>query len=432
MDLITPDSPAYEETRKPAIPRFHDARPAALASCGDPDDVAEALAHARSSGLAVAVRSGGHSFSGSSSTTGLVIDVTPMNTVEVTDGIATVGAGTRLGELYDALLEHDLTIPAGCGPEVGVAGLTLGGGFGILGREHGLTCDHLLAAEVVLADGRLVRCDEGHETDLFWALRGAGGGRFGVVTSLTFRTIPPPPATGFHLSWPIEHAAALIEAWQSWSPPAPDRLAASLLATSVVNVFGSMLGSETETQELLEAFVASVGVDPESATLRPAPFRETKRWLTELGLGDERPDGVMFSKSEYFRGPLPPQAIEQLAESLERHRLPGETRELDFSPWAGAYNRVPADATAFPHRAELFVLKHAAVVAGDASPAEREAARSWVRRSWETVHPWGSGGVYPNFPDPELDDPAGAYWGANRERVDRVGASYDPEGLFRT
>jgi FAD binding domain/Berberine and berberine like len=432
MDLITPDSPAYEAARKPAIPRFHDARPAAVASCGDPDDVAAALAHARGSGLPVAVRSGGHSFAGSSSTTGLVIDVTPMNGVEVRDGTATVGAGARLGQVYDALLEHDLTIPAGCGPDVGVSGLTLGGGFGILGRQHGLTCDQLLAADVVLADGRLARCDEGHDADLFWALRGAGGGRLGVVTSLTFRTVTPPPATGFHLVWPIEHAAALIEAWQSWSPHAPDQLAASLLATSVVNVFGSMLGSEADTQALLDAFVATVGVDPETATLRPGPFRETKRWLTELGLGDERPGGVMFSKSEYFRGPLPSEAIAALVENLERDRAAGETRELDFSPWAGAYNRVPADATAFPHRAELFVLKHAAVVAGDASAAEREAARSWVRRSWETVHPWGSGGVYPNFPDPELYDPPLAYWGPNRERVDKVAARYDPEGLFRT
>jgi FAD/FMN-containing dehydrogenase len=135
--------------------------------------------------------------------------------------VATVGAGARLGDVYDSLDEHGLTIPAGCGPSVGIAGLTLGGGLGILGRKYGLTSDQLLAAQLVLADGRVVECDEHHDGELFWALRGAGGGNFGVVTSLTFSTIPAPDATAFHLVWPNTQTAALIDAWKAWAPAAP-------------------------------------------------------------------------------------------------------------------------------------------------------------------------------------------------------------------
>ena len=189
----------------------------------------------------------------------MVIDVGPLDDVSVSDGVATIGAGARLGAVYDALLEHGVTIPAGCGPEVGIAGLTLGGGLGIMGRRHGLTSDSLVGATVAL-DGRLVECDEQREPDLFWALRGAGGGRFGIVTSFTFRTVPAPEATAFDLRF--TDAAALVEAWQAWAPDAPDELAASLLISAgpdpaeppVIKVFGAMLGSRAETEALLSRF----------------------------------------------------------------------------------------------------------------------------------------------------------------------------------
>jgi FAD/FMN-containing dehydrogenase len=188
-DVVLPGSADYGSVRKPVMARFELVRPLAVVRCATPADVAATLAVARRLRLPTAIRSGGHSVAGRSSTDGIVLDVTPMRSVAVAEEVATVGAGVRLGDLYDELAEHGLTIPAGCGSSVGIAGLTLGGGLGILGRKHGLTCDHLLRAQVVLADGRVVECDEHH--DLFWALRGAGGGHFGVVTSLVFRTSQP-------------------------------------------------------------------------------------------------------------------------------------------------------------------------------------------------------------------------------------------------
>jgi FAD/FMN-containing dehydrogenase len=437
-EVVLPESPGYEAARKPAIARFHDARPQAIVLCETAEDVSDAILFARRFGLEMAPRSGGHCFAGRSSTGGVVLDVSPMRSVSVS-GLATVGAGARLGGVYDALHEHGLTIPAGCGPDVGIAGLTLGGGLGILGRKYGLTSDSLLAAQVALANGRIVECDEHNEPDLFWALRGAGGCNFGVLTSLVFRTLPAPDATAFQLTWPDTCASEVMEAWQGWSPAGPDELAASLLLTApdepdrppVVNVFGAMLGTRSNTEELLEDLVVRVGTDPASASLAHASYRETKRYLAEHGPGDDRPQGHPYSKSEYFRGPLPAEAIESLVETFSKERVAGQSRELDFTPWGGAYNRVPAEATAFAHRRELFLLKHAVSVEPDARDVEKEAALRWLGRSWATVRPWGTGRAYPNFPDPDLEDWPRAYHGTNLERLALVKERYDPDNLFR-
>jgi hypothetical protein len=440
--VVLPGSPEYDSVRKPAIPRFDEIRPQAVVLCRNPADVAEALAFARRSGLQLAARSGGHCFAGRSSTEGAVIDVSPLRSVEVADGLVRVGAGTRLGHLYDALAEHQLTLAAGCGPDVGIAGLTLGGGLGILGRLHGLTCDQLVAAEIVLADGSVVECDDHRDAELFWALRGAGHGTFGIVTSFVFRALPMPVATSFRLAWPFTHAARVIETWQAWSPSAPPELAASLLVTAsgdvdeppAVTVFGAMIGPESETVELLEQFVAAVGIDPDPVRQQQRSYRETKRYLSEVGASEgpveEAPEGHPYSKSEYFRQLVPAEGIAALVEHFASQRLPGQSRELDFSPWSGAYNRVAADATAFVHRAERYLLKHAVVIDPDTSGPGVESAKRWLTRSWELAHPWGSGGVYPNFPDPELPDPARAYFGANHERLRQVKQRYDPESFF--
>jgi FAD/FMN-containing dehydrogenase len=438
-EVVLQGSPDYESARKPAIARFHDTMPLAVVGCETPEDVSEAISFARRYALHAVPRSGGHCFSGRSSTEGIVIDVSPMRSVSVCAGVTTVGAGANLGEVYDALDGDGLTIPAGCGPSVGTSGLTLGGGMGILGRKHGLTSDSLLGAQVVLADGRIVECDGRREEDLFWALRGSGGCNFGVLTSLAFETIRAPAATAFHLTWRPEDAASLVQVWQTWAPDAPDELAASLLITApgdvdrppTVNVFGAMLGTESDAKEILGELVTRAGVDPTSTFYKHAPYREIKRYLAEHGLGDDRPDGHQFSKSEFFRGPLPEGAVAALVENLSRERVQGESRELDFTPWAGAYNRVPGEATAFAHRDERFLLLHVAVVDSGASTEERMAARGWLGRSWASVHPWGSGGVYPNFPDPDLEGWALAYHGSNLKRLVNLKRRYDPDGFFR-
>jgi FAD/FMN-containing dehydrogenase len=457
-DVILPGAPEYESVCTPPVARFDDGflmaaelvRPEAVVLCKEPADVAAAIALARRFGLETATRSGGHCFAGHSSTGGIVIDVSPMRSVSASGAVATVGAGTRLGDLYDSLETERLTIAAGCGPSVGIAGLTLGGGVGILGRVHGLTCDQLLGAQVVLADGRIVDCDEHRDGDLFWALRGGGGGNFGVVTSFRFRAVPAPTATGFHLVWPYSDAAAVLGAWQEWAPDAPEELAASVLITlsgdldqpPLMNLFGAMIGTEAETFDLLGELVARIGTDPIATASQHGSYLETKRYLAGLGDQFEQIDRDQsqpaqplpvhaVSKSEFFQRSLRAEAIAALVAHFAGARVAGQSRELDCMPWGGAYNRLPADATAFPHRDARFLLKHTVVFDPDASSRQKEVGRQWLRRSWESVHPWGSGGVYVNFPEPDLVAPERAYHGPNYERLLSVKRRYDPDNFFR-
>jgi FAD/FMN-containing dehydrogenase len=444
-DILLAGSDEYESARRSQIARFDDVRPHAVVRCRAPEDVVQALHFAAREGHHLALRSGGHSFAGRSSTTGVVIDLSGINEVSVSETTVTVGAGARLGAIYDALAAQGRTIAAGCGPTVGIAGLTLGGGLGILGRSHGLTADQLVSARAVLADGRIIDCDEEHHADLFWALRGAGGGQFAAVTELELRTLPAPVATGFHLMWPWQDAAAVLDAWQRWAPDGPDGLAASLLVKSpsdpsrqpVVQVFGAVLEIEAAARSALDDLIADIGSTPTRANHFAGSYREIKRYLGEFDIGSsewrpfEREAGHSYSWSEYFRRELPVDVISELLSHLVDERSLRETRVLDFTPWGGAYNRVPADATAFVHRAERFLLKQEVIIDGNASTVERQSARSWLTRSWELVHPWGSGGVYPNFPDPELENWGRAYHGTNLPKLRRVKSAYDPDNLFR-
>ena len=358
--LVLPDSSDYELARKPEMVRFQNVRPQAVVLCRSAADVSATIAFARRHRLQTAIRSGGHSVAGRSSTEGVVIDVTPMDAVAVVDGVATVGAGVRLASLYDVLEPLGITIPAGSSHSVGIAGLTLGGGLGILGRKYGLTCDHLLRAEVVLADGHVVECDEHENEDLFWALRGAGCGNFGVVTSLVFRTVPAPPATIFHLVWPFTHASPLIQAWQDWAPAGPDELDATLRLSAsgdgdrppLVDLFGVVLGSDGDAAELLDELIAGAGADPVSASRRDVSYRDAKRYLDGVGPADEWHEqappppppqaNYLFTKSEFLRRPLPRETIEALVENVPGGLARGQACEVTFTPWGGAYNRVRA------------------------------------------------------------------------------------------
>jgi FAD/FMN-containing dehydrogenase len=443
--VIVPGSPASNDLL-PFSARFDDVAPEAVVHCTSEGDVAETIAFIRRHGLLTATRSGGHCFAGRSTTPGVVIDVSPIRSVTVAEGVVRIGAGAVLGEVYSATIPHGLTIPGGTCPSVGVAGLTLGGGLGILGRSHGVTSDCLVGAQVVLADSRTIECDEHRERELFWALRGAGTGHFGVVTELTFDPVPTPATTDLLLSWPAPAAAAVAAGWMSWSPGAPDALSASLLVSAgpapdeepSVEVVGTLLGAASDAREMVAGLIALVGSDPISAWIEDHSYEDSMRfWATRAGerLDDPRARpaarAIHLVRSEFFGRPLPAEATSVLLERLVDARAEGQSRGIDFSPWGGAYNRVPADATAFVHRDELFWIKHEASVAPDASPDAVGAARSWVEGSWDAVHPWGTGGVFPNFADPDLAEWGHAYHGSNFERLCEIKARYDPENVFR-
>jgi hypothetical protein len=447
-DVVAPDAAAYDEVRKSPWAQYAHIRPLAVARCRTPADVDEAIAFARRERLPFAIRSGGHCFAGGSTTRGLVVDLSPIASVRGSGDIVRIGAGALLGDIDDALVSDGRALVAGACPSVGVAGLTLGGGLGIIGRSFGLTCDRLLEAEVVLADGCIVTCDEDRHKDLFWALRGAGAGRFGVVTGFTFRTVAAQPLTCFQLAWPSRHAAVIIDAWQRLAPTAPNELAASLLLNASaaaaeparLTLFGAMRGGQSDTRALLDEFVTRAGADPETTALDELPYREAKRYLAEHAPGadgdvaaasDMPMTPFVYAKSDFFRQLLRESTIRALVEHFLADRKIGQARELDFTPWGGAYNHLGRSATAFPHRQELFLLKHAVALPAHAADDDRDRGRRWLNRSWELLRPFAAGGVFPNFRDPDLGDSARVYHGANNERLTRVKARYDPDYIFR-
>ena len=430
-EVVTAASPDYDTARLPAIPRYDRIRPQAVVRVTSEADVAATLAFAQEIGSPIAIRGGGHDFAGHSSTEGILIDTRPLRELSVVDGRLIAGAGARLAEVYDALAAHGRTIPAGCGPTVGLAGLALGGGMGILGRRHGLTLDHLRAARIVLADGTVRDCDAQHEPELFWALRGAGGGNFGVVTRLVLDSVPAPEATSFHLTWPRARAAKLIAAWQDWLATAPVEIAPSLFVTAsadpdeppLTELFGTLTGSA----EPLDAFLRSV--PPAATDTRVTQsYRETKHYLSEHGPGEDHPGGHLYSKSEFMARALPGDVVDALLAAIDEGRTAGRSRVLELMPWGGAYNDVAPEAAAFPHRDGLFLLKHTAVVGPHDDP---EPERKWLARMCELARPYGTGGVYIGFPDPDLADGPAAYYGPNLDRLRAVKAQYDPDGLFR-
>ena len=421
-ELFSPDSPGYEAIRCPVNPAYREVRPRLVVLCRSVSDVVGAMTYATATGDRIAPRGGGHCFAGRSSTDGIVLDMSGLDGISVADDrVATIQAGARLGQVYAALHAYGRTLPAGCGPTVGITGLTLGGGIGLLGRRDGLTCDRLVGAQVVLPDGSVVDCDCDREPDLFWGLRGAGGGHFGLVTSLRFITVPEPMTTRIEAHWPDVALEELVSAWQAWAPDAPDELTVNLTLVSEPGapVQATLLGASTledgSTRELLQEFIERAGMAPAIEVRAGLPYHHLKSTFADPR---DRPERALRIRSEFFSHSM---ARRTLASLLTQLGDPGtmRRRQLAFTAMGGAYNRVAADATAFAHRGERFLLEHIA-----------DAADPWVDRSWATAHADGSGRVYPNFPDPELDDWAAAYHAGNYPRLAAVKNTYDPHRFF--
>jgi FAD/FMN-containing dehydrogenase len=228
-ERLRPGDPGYDDARR-GYNLLHDLRPAVIVRPVDGGDVARALELAAGAGLEVAVRSGGHSLAGYGGTEGgLLIDLSAMRAIEIDPAarVAWVEAGVTAGQLTEAAAAHGLVVPFGDSPDVGVGGITLGGGVGWLSRKLGLTVDSVEGVELVTADGQDLQVDDEHHPDLFWAIRG-GGGNFGVVTSLTLKTHRAAGAAYFFVSWPWSQAGEALAAWQRFAPEAPPGLTSIL------------------------------------------------------------------------------------------------------------------------------------------------------------------------------------------------------------
>jgi FAD/FMN-containing dehydrogenase len=455
--LIRPGDHGYYVARLLFDPRFDATRPAGVAYCRSPADVVTCLAFARRFAVPFAARSGGHSYAGWSGTSGLIIDVTGMSAVQLdsASGLAHVGAGTFLIDMYAQLLAGNVTVPGGSCPNVGVAGLALGGGVGVVSRALGLTCDNLDAVQIVTADGRIRDCDQARHSDLYWASRGGGGGNFGVATSFTFRTHAASDVVLFFLGWPWSQAAQVIAGWQSWAPHAPDQLWSNLHlfaapggATPSIQVGGTYLGSVADAESELERLYAAVGSGPSSPYVQATTYLNAMLvdagcagmsvagchlpWQAAGGSLTRQPE---LAKSDYFTRPLSGSAIGTLLTGVEKLQsvrgAPGGKGGVAFDASGGAINRVGPGQTAYVHRDALFLAQYTTNWDTGAPAGGVARQRDWQRVVHASMRPYASGQAYQNYIDPDLTTWQQAYYGANYPRLARIKAAYDPDGLFR-
>ncbi|WP_253800196.1 FAD-binding oxidoreductase [Kitasatospora paracochleata] len=453
--VILPGDVRYTPASRQYQPQFDTVRPAGVVYVANAQDVVTCLAFARRYAVTVALRSGGHSYGGWSAGPGLVLDVGRLNTVTASGGGATVGAGTRLIDMYTDLSGQGVTVPAGTCPSVGVAGLTMGGGVGVTCRAYGLTCDNLTGAQVVTADGRTLRVDAGADPDLFWALRGGGGGNFGVVTSLEFRTHPAVDCAYATLSWPWSSAAAVVRAWQAWAPSAPDQLWANLHldawpdGRTAIGSTVNYLGSKSELGKLIDR----LDVQPSSVSLHAKPYLDTMQVMGGVSgwsqaaahlagtLPGQDPQGRLTrvsyaSRSDFYTRSISDTGIATLVAGLGRYARTapqGGSATVAFDALGGAVNRIPPGDTAFVHRSALFLAQYSAYFpeAGPTYTSGVDQSRVWLDDVWSAMRPYAGGEAYQNYLDPQLSTWEQAYYGANAARLRQVKRSYDPTGLFR-
>jgi len=455
--LIRPGGKMYPAAKELFDPRYDGKRPAGIAYCATARDVSACVNFVRKFGLTVSARSGGHSYGGwSSNNGGLIVDVTGISYFNVGAGSVTVGTGIHLIDFYNRLAARGLAVPGGSCATVGIAGLTLGGGVGVLSRAFGLTSDNLDSLRIVTADGAIRTASPTSNPNLYWASRGGGGGNFGIAVSFTFRTRRLGSVVLFFLQWPWSAAARVFTGWQNWAPYQPDALWSNLHmsaapggGTPVIQVGGTYLGSVAGCKALLAKLQRRVG----SAPLNPGNVFLTSyrnAMMIEAGCGSfsfsqchlpsQTPDGKLarvpsYAKSDFFTKKIPPAGIAKMVAGIERMRgvrgAAGGVGAIAFDAFGGALNKPAAASTAFVHRNSLYLAQYSTSWNEGAGGAGSGRQHDWLTGFYGSLHPYASGQAYVNYQDPELTGWQTAYYGTNFTRLTTVKTAYDPHQLFK-
>ncbi|UQS31077.1 FAD-binding oxidoreductase [Streptomyces fradiae] len=436
--LVRPGEPDYESARS-LWNGVIDRRPALVARCRGDDDVAAAVDFARDNGLSPAVRGGGHGVAGHAlCDDGLVIDLSEMTGVEVEAGARTVRAegGCTLGDVDRATQAHGLATPLGVVSATGIAGLTLSGGMGWLRRRYGLSCDNLVSARVVTADGNRLTAGAGEHEDLFWAIRG-GGGNFGVVTSFEYRLHPVGPEVFLcFVFYPADRARQVLRSCERYLSEAPEEVAP-------LGVLGRVPAAEEFPEEAHgEPFVGVAALfpgDPAEGERVLRPLREAAEPIRDLSgpttyleaqsfLDGDYPDGWRYYWKSVNTPGLGDELIDRLAGRAAEAPSPYST--LDVWYQGGAMARVGERETAFANRGAPYLL---GIEANWQEEADTARNVSWVRDTFADLRSFSSGGVYLNFPGflEEGEQLLREGYGGNVRRLAEVKAAYDPGNLFR-
>lgn len=443
--IVTGYEPEYESARVLFNTRIR-TRPAVICRCADTHDVVDAVRFARDMDLAVSIRGGGHNASGFCLVDGgVVIDVAAMKQIEFDPATATaaVGAGAGWRDLDrvtyvdfaidgEAGLPHGFAAPGGECPTVGNAGYSLGGGYGLTSRRYGLACDHIVEGKMVDADGRVLRAAHDENPDLWWALRGAGGGSFGVVTELTYRLDPVPKTViGGVIGWPIEQAEEVFRAYRDlYVGRDDDRLSLFLALTTdpypdgpgVLVLYGLYVGPPSEAQEHL-APIRSLG-QPLFDSFGPTSYYDLQQTL-----GEEIVYGLQSKwRGGYFTDDgFSDDAFARIVDAFRRSPSGYSMARFDLLG-GGAVARVASDATAFVHRAPVFNIS---IISQWAHDGDAEANIAWTNALVDELRPFLTGEVYQNYADEDLADWSAAYFGSNYPRLQEIKRRYDPSDFFR-
>lgn len=430
---LTPGSTEYDEART-VFNAMIDKKPSVIVPCTSATDVVAAIDHARERGLEIAVRGGGHSVAGMSSTDGgLVVDLRAMNSVEV-DGAARtvrVSGGATISHLDRALEPHGLVAVGGRVSTTGVGGFALGGGTGWLDRKFGLACDNLLSVELVTAVGDLITASETENPELFWALHG-GGGNFGVATSLTFRTHELPSVTACLLLWEPPAAEAVLRAYRNLIETGPDEAGGGaiyltgppedfvpqhLVGNLTLMVLVTWCGPEPEARNFIAPLLA---LSPAAEVVTELPYAELQCLLDD-------PPGLRNYWSAEHLASLPDRAVSAFAGAASGMLVPSPSQHVLFAA-GGLAGRTDPEYP-IPWRSAPWVAHPFAMWT---DPADDEQAIEWTRTVRRAVRPWATGDVYLNFIGNEGSERVRAGFGThNWERLVAVKREFDPDNLFR-
>ncbi len=434
--VLTAADAAYDAARKVWNATI-DRRPTLIARCLVTSDVQAAVRFAAEHRMLLSVRGGGHHIAGNAvAEGGLMIDLSGMRTIDVDPArrIARVGAGALLADVDRATQAHGLAVPLGINSTTGVAGLTLGGGFGWLTRSYGMTVDNLAAARIVTADAVVHEVSATSEPDLFWALRG-GGGNFGVVTSFEFRLHPVGPELHAGLVvFPFAQAHRVLRAWRDFNATSPDELSvwsvlrkapplpflpAAAHGTDVV-IFALVHSGSLEAGERAAAPVLDFG-EPIASALGPTPYAGFQGAFDPLLTPGQR----NYWKSNNFSA-LGDGAIDVIVTAAAES--PGPQCEIFVAQLGGAMARVAADATAFVARDARYVMN---LHGRWSEPADDDKVRAWARRSFRAAAAHATGSGYVNFLTEDEGERVAASYGANHARLQALKRRYDAHNLFR-